>query len=374
MRERRARILVVGPLGGATGGVAMFTETLLASGLRERFELLHLDTTRSSSSAGKAATLAPVNALLFFRQALRLLGLLARRRPELLHQPVTSGLSFWKESAFMALAGLFGARVIAHLHGARFRDFFSASGPLGRGLIRANLRRARRVVVLSAGWRDYLLAEVDPRLRTEVVANPIEHDFAEWAKGFERDYGRDPCTVLFVGRLALIKGILDAFAAVPLVLAEAPGTRFLFAGPPPADRERTRIEAARALLPAGGGAEFPGIVSGKAKRDCFARADCLILPSSHENLPITVLEAMACGLPLVVTPVGALPEFLADGEQALLVDPGDSQALAGTVLSLARDAALRRRLGEAARRLYRERFETERILAEIERVYREALA
>jgi glycosyltransferase involved in cell wall biosynthesis len=372
--EERVRVLVVGPLGGATGGVAMFTETLLGSRLRERFELLHLDTTRSAAGTGKAATLSPVNFLYFFRQLLSLAWLLARFRPRILHQPVTSGVSFWKEAAFLDCARLFGTRVVAHLHGARFREFFEAGGPARRRLVRQHLRRAHRVIVLSAGWEAYLLQRVDARLKTAVVANPIERDFAGWAEGIERDYTRQDCTVLFLGRLAFVKGILTAFAAIPEVQIGHPGTRFVFAGGFASDRERAAVEASRARLPQNASIVFPGLVAGAEKRDWFARADVLMLPSSHENLPIVVLEALAAGLPLVVTPVGALQEFLVEGEHALFVPPGDPAALAHALAQLVTDPAQRARMGAANRRLYAERFDAGRILDRIEGIYRETLA
>ncbi|MBM3318115.1 MAG: glycosyltransferase family 4 protein [Candidatus Eisenbacteria bacterium] len=374
MPGQRERVLLVGPLRGATGGVAMFTETLLASRLGGRFEFVHLDTTRTAAGSGRAATLAPINFLYFVRQWLELARLLARHRPRILHQPVTSGISFWKEAAFMACGRLAGARVVAHLHGARFQDFHGGGGSVRRWLVRRALRCARVVIVLSDGWRRYLLERVDGRLRAEIVANPVARDFVAWASGVERDPGRAPATVLFVGRLARIKGLVTALQAVPLVQRRAPGTRFVFAGGPASAAENAEVERARASLPADGTVLFPGLIGGPDKRSWFQGADVLILPSTHENLPIVILEGLAAGLPLVVTPVGALPEFLVEGEHALFVPPGDAGALAGRVADLIADPSLRRRMGEANRALFRERFDPDRILERIEQIYREALS
>lgn len=369
MPQRRPRVLVVGPVHGATGGVAMFTETLLASRLGDAFEFLHLDTTRTAAGAGRAATLAPVNLLYFVRQLARLAWLIATRRPRIVHQPVTSGISFWKEAAFMGLARLGGARVVGHLHGARFREFHDGGGAGRRRAIRWALRRTHVLIVLSEGWQGYLRDRVDASLVTAVVANPIDRAFADAAGSWPRDGSRSPCTVLFAGRLALIKGILSAFAAIPRVQAACPGTRFVFAGAIASGGERDRIEQARAGLPTDGTILFPGMVSGNRKLELFAGADILILPSSHENLPIVILEALAAGLPLVVTPVGALPEFLAEGVNALFVPAGDAAALADRLISLVRDGALRSRMGAANRALYCARFEPERILDRIAEVY-----
>lgn len=371
--QRRPRVLVVGPVHGATGGVAMFTETLLASRLGDSFEFLHLDTTRTAAGAGRAATFAAVNILYFIRQLARLAWLIATRRPRIVHQPVTSGISFWKEAAFMTLARLGGARVVGHLHGARFREFHDGGGAWRRRAIRCALRRTNVLIVLSEGWQTYLHDRVDAALATVVVANPIDRAFAAAAGSWPRDGSRAPCTVLFAGRLALVKGILSAFAAVPRVQAACPGTRFVFAGAIVSESERAPIEQARAALPTDGTIRFPGMVSGEGKLELFAAADILLLPSSHENLPIVVLEALAAGLPLVVTPVGALPEFLAEGVNALFVPAGDAAKIADRLIALIRDGALRSRMGAANRALYCARFESQRILDRIAEVYRDLL-
>ena len=78
--------------------------------------------------------------------------------------------------------------------------------------------------------------------------------------------------------------------------------------------------------------------------------DVFVLSSRHEGLPISLLEAMAVGRPVVATRAGGIPEVLTDGRDGLVVPSGDPMALADAVLRLLRDAALRERLGLAARR------------------------
>jgi glycosyltransferase involved in cell wall biosynthesis len=81
----------------------------------------------------------------------------------------------------------------------------------------------------------------------------------------------------------------------------------------------------------------------------MAAADVLVLPSLSEGRPNVVLEAQACALPVVATAVGGTPELVEDGVHGLLVPPGDSNALAGSLRRLVSDEDLRRRLGASAR-------------------------
>lgn len=73
-------------------------------------------------------------------------------------------------------------------------------------------------------------------------------------------------------------------------------------------------------------------MTGREKVDLFQSAMIYILPSYGENLPFSLLEAMALGLPVVTTPVGAIPEIVKDGQNGFLVEPGDVRALASSVI------------------------------------------
>jgi glycosyltransferase involved in cell wall biosynthesis len=99
--------------------------------------------------------------------------------------------------------------------------------------------------------------------------------------------------------------------------------------------------------------------------DLLAAADFFVLPSLTEGLPLSVLEAMAQGLPVIATPVGGIPEVVLEGEHGYLVPVQEDAALAEAMTRLARDPELARRLGEAGRRRVEERFS----FAEMARAY-----
>ena len=91
--------------------------------------------------------------------------------------------------------------------------------------------------------------------------------------------------------------------------------------------------------------------------DLLRSADIFVLPSATEGLPMTVIEAMAAGLPVVVTTVGGVPELVEDGETGLLIPPDCAEPLAEALGRLLKDAELRCHMGKAARRVAVERFE-----------------
>ena len=119
----------------------------------------------------------------------------------------------------------------------------------------------------------------------------------------------------------------------------------------------TRAAVERAGL--GDRISVPGWV-GPAQVEALLRAaNILVLPSFSENLPMSVIEALAHGAAVVCTPVGALPEFIEHERTGLIVKPGDVEGLASALDRLIEDSDLRRRLGEAGKALHRTRLDIE---------------
>jgi len=105
-------------------------------------------------------------------------------------------------------------------------------------------------------------------------------------------------------------------------------------------------------------------------RAVLERSSLFILPSLREGVSLTLLEAMACGLPIVATRVGGTPEVVVEGETGLLVPSNSPDELAQAVLKLLQDSDERWRMGEAARRRVEQHFDIRRTVAEYEQMYR----
>jgi glycosyltransferase involved in cell wall biosynthesis len=144
--------------------------------------------------------------------------------------------------------------------------------------------------------------------------------------------------------------------------------------PPHAAWERAVLEEARGLgldetafSMRDGGTRVPELIAGF---DVFALSS---VPRS-EGMPTVILEAMACGLPVAATDVGAVRELVADGETGLVVAPEDPTALGAAIARLLGDRALRARMGAAGRRHFAERFSLDRLADRHAEAYRLALA
>ena len=101
----------------------------------------------------------------------------------------------------------------------------------------------------------------------------------------------------------------------------------------------------------------------------LASADVFLLPSRREGMPITILEAMRGGCPVIVTKVGAIPEMIIDGESGILIEPGRPEAIAQAVIDLSKNDVLRLKLGKGARKAFETKFEVHACIKELALVY-----
>ncbi|WP_462330385.1 glycosyltransferase family 4 protein, partial [Thiohalocapsa halophila] len=330
----KPRVLMLGPLPPPVGGMASVVQNL-SDALSARLELRVVNTVKTTADdrslwQGVAAQL-------------RLLGRLAREclvwRPAVVHIHTCSWLTFWRNGVDVLLARLLGRRVVLHIHGAQFHRFLGGLSGARAWLARRVLRAAHRVVVLGTGWREVLSAWAEPA-RLVVVPNGVPLG----PKVEPSPHG--PFRVLCLANYEARKGQEDLLRAVAALGAER-SVRIELLGFEAEPGRRQRLLGQAAAL--GVDADIPGPVTGAGKEARLAAAHCFCLPSYDEGLPMSMLEAMAVGLPVVATRVGAIPEALVDGEEGLLFAPGDTGALTGHLQRLIREPAAAAALGAAGR-------------------------
>lgn len=206
----------------------------------------------------------------------------------------------------------------------------------------AALRRAAQLIFPSAYLRDLAVGWGVEERRTSVVPNaaPAVPPLPD-RETLRLELALAGPTLAFAGRLMAAKALdvaLDALAAVEDVALVVAGD-----GP-----DRAALEAQAALLGLGGRVRFLGPTSRDDVLRLFRAADAVLLSSAWENFPHTVVEALAVGAPVVATAVGGIPEVVRDGENGLLVPPGDAAGLAAAMRRIVDDVHLRERLAAAA--------------------------
>ena len=326
------RIALVGPLPPPSGGMANQCEQLLrllrAEGVS--VELVRTNAPYRPAWIGRVPVLRAGARLLPFLVALwRSIG-----RAEVVHVFANSGWA-WHLLALPAvvMARLRGVAVIIHYHGGLADDFLS-TGPahVRAWLARATLRVTPSAFLLRVFAEHGLEAEVVPNIidlsRFAVSSNPVQ---------------RDAPHLIVTRNLEPIYDIPTALRAFAQVRLRYPTARLTVAGSGP---QRAALLQLAAELGLGEAVHFSGRIDNAQIGTLYASADCLLNPTTADNMPISILEALASGVPVVSTNAGGIPDLVQHGVTALLVPVGDHAAMARETLRVLDDpavaAALRR--------------------------------
>jgi len=153
--------------------------------------------------------------------------------------------------------------------------------------------------------------------------------------------------VLSVQRLVKRKGVEHLLYAIHSVVRENSRIKFLVAGKGP---ERSKLVELAKKLEITDRIIFLGFVDSEELPKYYSVCDIFVLHSLYENFGIALVEAMACGKPVISTKVGAIPEIIENGKTGLLVEPKNPEQLAQAILKLANNAYLRKKMGEEGRK------------------------
>lgn len=287
--------------------------------------------------------------------------LVVKDRISLLHCHVSIYGSFWRKFLFTILAHVFRIPVILHLHGGETKEFYNALPVFAKRLVSQQLTAANVVLVLSKSWRLFVM-EVAPKARVIELPNYVEVPI--YTKRLNKE---TKINILFLGLVDEMKGIYDLFTAFAAAVKNMPQLFLRIGGN--GEVEKARVVAHELGLDAH--VEFLGWVSGDAKRKLFLDSDIFVLPSYHEGLPVSILEAMSWSIPVITTTVGSIPEVIENNVNGFLIPPGNIDALQNLLEQLGRDPSIRDRVGLAGRLSVQKQFSKEVVLPMLESLYAE---
>ncbi len=188
----------------------------------------------------------------------------------------------------------------------------------------------------------------------EILPNGIDTDFF---KSVSNDVEKQGCrkmfgvafpTIVYMGRLSYEKNIDECLAAFKNILDSFPQAHFLVVGDGP---ERARLEKKASDVGLGKQILFVGFHKGQKLLEALHAADVFVTASTSENMPLSVLEAMAAGLPVVAPRALGMPEIVKDGENGFLVEPHNIKEMAEKIIRLFREDGLRRSFSQTSRTL-----------------------
>jgi glycosyltransferase involved in cell wall biosynthesis len=298
-------------------------------------------------------------------------------RPHIVHTHTAKAGAVGRTAA--AIARLREPPIVVHtFHGHVLRGYFGpAPTAVFRGIERSLARKTDRLIAVSPEVRDDLVSEgIAPADKFEVIRLGLDLDRratpdpAE-AAALRARLGVDESSFLiaWLGRMTEIKRVDDLLAAFAALRSRGIDAQLALAGDGPL---RSGLESLARELGIADRTHFVGLQREVAPM--YGAADVVALTSRNEGTPVTLIEALAAGTAVVSTDVGGVRDVVRDGETGLLVEAGDTDAIASAFERLAADPSLRRGFGEAGRVDVRTRYSVERLLDDVDDLYRRLLA
>lgn len=355
-------VLCVGPPLHKIGGMVSVIRQTLSLTYDGRYRIEHMATSHApdGGDAPLGKLIRHVRQLRELRQAVR------RSQARVVHLHTCSGFSFYRSVLDLAVTRRLGCRTILHVHGGGFRDFFDGSNRLGRIIIARALRQADVVVALSASWRA-AIGVMSPTARVVVIENAVaipESTPRECAA--RRD---DRCHFIMLGPMDRSKGVADALTAATTLAARQTPFRLTLAGPPGDVGDERSIPRKLESQGLHECVRYVGPVTGADKTALLNSGDVFLQPSHVEGMPMSILEAIAHGIPVVGSMVGAIPEVIEHGLHGLLVPPREPAALVNAMTRMVRWPSARDEMGINARRLAADRFSSDRLDRDLTELY-----
>lgn len=355
--KHRTRVLIATPFGrGGQGGIDRLMDVIMDELARSGDPGLEVELAPTRGKRGLIAAQA-----VFLGFLIRMAWLCAGGRLDLVHINLASKGSTLRKLVVFALARTCGVRTVIHLHGPDFRQFWNSSNGIVSGAIAWMFREADLIIVLGKVWHGFLATRIpEAAARIVILPNAVPRP------SLPRVPGSGVVRILFLGRLGDRKGTQQLIRALHL-LNGLEGWSAILAGD--GEVEAASLEIQRLGL--AGRIELPGWVAPEGAARLLAASDILTLPSFDENLPMSVIEAMACGLAVVATPVGAVEDIIIHGETGLLVEPGNVEDLAAALRQLILDPELRARLGGQAQAVHRNRLDIQPYVQRLTTLWKE---
>jgi len=250
----------------------------------------------------------------------------------------SKGSFFRKFILFIFIKFLFRKKVVYHMHGAIFHEFYEDSVIIVKKLIVFMVNNVDMIVCLSNRWYEFFKSNFNPKL-VFIVNNPIEllDDSSAKSKNALKkmmDKWPEVCAddfkmqLLFLGRIGPRKGIFDLLEVISRNRQTYEGKlELLIGGDGDVDQLREFItdNELQDIV------RYVGWVSGHVKEELLKNVDVYVLPSYNEGLPVSLLEAMNYGLPIISTDVGGIPEIVFNGLNGFINRPGDLNALENSI-------------------------------------------
>ncbi|MEM7816418.1 MAG: glycosyltransferase family 4 protein [Candidatus Aenigmatarchaeota archaeon] len=361
----KKNLIMLVPLPPPYAGPEVSSQLLLKNGfLSKRFNLIVIKSNIRflNSQKGKFDLSGTIR---FFKILLKLIKELLKRKEKKVYFLLSQNrVGFLRDIFYIFVCKLFSAKLIAHLRGSNFMNFYFAQNFLFKKIIYKFIKFIDILIVQSENIKNSLVRL--PFEKIEILPNGLDIEEIEKIKPINTQKK----IILYVGHISYAKGFYDVLLTIPRVVKDFADVEYWFCGEI-IEREkniiieqnRDKIKQAKIIKE-----EFRNFIN---YNGCLPRKEVLaimkasyifVLPSYSEGFPMAVLEAISCGLPVVVTKVGAIVDFVKDGYNGYLIDKSDIESLIEKIILLLKDEKLHNKISQINKNYVKENYSLDIIL------------
>ena len=350
---RKIRVCIITNSKKYKGGITAVVSGYSKSKLEEDFDIRYIE----SCSDSKYALLKIGKMLLGYLQFLFSLIVF---RPQIVHINSSFGFSFYRKLYYIYLSKWFGIKIVNHIHGAEFEKFYTNADKKKKQKIQKAYNSCDYLIALSSEWKENL-CQIVPEYKVKIIENySIIHR--------EKPKTVFGSTVLFLGEVGKRKGCLDIPDVIKNVVSVIPKCKFILAGNL-IEEDYVKIIEKVNKYGIDKNVVFPGWVRGEEKDKLLSEADIFLLPSYNEGMPMSILDAMGYGLPIVSTTVGGIPKIVRNGENGYITEPGDVSGLSEAIVDLLNNHQKMHEFGEMSIHIVEEKYSLDAHIEKLENLY-----
>lgn len=288
----------------------------------------------------------------------RFTGELIFHRPDIVHVHSSFGPSFYRKMPFIYMAKLGRVKLVNHIHGAEFENFYINASEKKKRIIKKVYDKCDVLVVLSEEWKDRI-GQITDDCKIKVIENYCH--IPELKSGIRKKQ------ILFLGEIGERKGCFDLPQIYQKITEQVGPVPLIMAGEGEIEHVKKMLKERHVLEYVC----FPGWIRGETREKLLQESSFFLFPSYNEGMPMAVLEAMAYGMGIVTTNVGGIPKLIENGVSGYTCTAGDIEEISNKMVKLISQEEHLEFCSANARKTAMERYSYESHVNKIMNMYRQ---
>lgn len=281
---------------------------------------------------------------------------------DIIHMHMSERGSFIRKYIIFKLSKRRNKKVIVHMHGAEFKEYYSGSNKNIKSKIRELLTGCDYVLTLGDNWNNYVKS-IDLNIKCRIFRNSVPVN--DYKVSLKDEY----FNILFLAIIDKRKGIYDLVECVNILIKQYSGNKkikFIIAG---SGKDERNIKELVHKYKIEEYFEFKGWISNKEKHKVLKNSHLFVLPSYNEGLPLSILEAMSYGLPIISTNVGSIDEAVIDDINGFLLEPGDVRNLVNSIMRIINNDEIWKKFSLKSKSICTLNFDDNKYFEDVEKLY-----